>query len=85
MPRPEDVGLQFGFKVSADGLIHTVRRESEKPRENKRMDELHNTSTFEDAMVCLTCERPRCDGERECFLKRKKQLAESAKNSEGGG
>jgi hypothetical protein len=74
MPRPEDVGFEFGFKVSPDGLIHTVRQESAKSRDKKRKDDIHNASTFEDAAVCLSCTKPRCDGERECFLKQKKLM-----------
>ena len=30
---------------------------------------------YEDAMVCLTCTKAKCNGGEECFTNRKRQLA----------
>lgn len=43
--------------------------------------DLWTDATYKDAYVCLTCTLPECEGERECFAKRKKELEESKDDS----
>lgn len=61
------------FRFGADGLIHTTRQQNGKSNGRK---EVINEITYNDAHVCLTCPYEECSGERECFLKRKKELEE---------
>lgn len=71
------------IKFSADGMIHTTGREEIKHNGRK---EIINDITYRDAHVCLTCPYEECTGERECFLRRKKELEKekngNVKNSE---
>ena len=70
------------IKFSADGMIHTTGRE--RPKHNGRKDIL-NEITYKDAYVCLTCPYEECSGERECFLRRKKEIEKERKeNAENG-
>lgn len=70
MPIPGDVGIDCGFKISADGLIHTAQRLD--PPKGRR--DIHNESSTEDPRVCLSCPLPECSGERACYLMRKKEM-----------
>lgn len=38
--------------------------------------DLWKDATYSDAYVCLTCTLPTCEGERDCFARRKKELKE---------
>ena len=64
---------EMGNKTSVDGMLHTVQRLD--PTHRGRRD-IHNNDSYDDAYVCLTCPAEVCEGDLECFLKRKKQLEE---------
>lgn len=74
------------FKFSADGMIHTTGREEIKPVKHSGRKEIINEITYRDAHVCLTCPLPpeECTGERECFLRRKKELEKEKRNVKNG-
>lgn len=78
MPRLDEMGLECGFKVSADGLIHTVQR-LDPPESGRRS--MHNENSDEDPRVCLSCPLPAsaCRGERACYLMRKKLMEKEQK------
>lgn len=64
--------FEAGLKFGADGLLHTaVPQKASAPAGRK---ELHTDDMYKDAYVCLTCPLEDCEGERECFVRRKKEL-----------
>ncbi len=60
-----------------DGQIHTVQAPT-KPSAGRK--NILNDVTFREAYVCLTCTAETCEGERKCFLKRRKKLLEEKQN-----
>lgn len=78
MPRLDDIGKIHGFHVRGDdGLVHTVQRQD--PPKGRRT--MHNEANGDDPRVCLECPVPAelCEGERKCYLQRKKEMEEQAK------
>ncbi len=62
-----------GIRFAEDGLIHLARLQG-NPAPGRK--DLWTDATYKDAHVCLTCTLPECEGERDCFLRRKKELEE---------
>lgn len=60
-----------GIRLAADGLIHTEVPQG-KPAPGRK--DLWTDATYRDAHVCLTCTADECEGEADCFRRRKKLL-----------
>lgn len=66
-----------GIRFAEDGLVHTAVPQGRKRFGRK---DVWYDKTYDHADVCLTCERPDCTGEAECFRQRKKELEEKRKH-----
>lgn len=62
---------ELGLKFAADGLVHPAAPQG-RPSPGRK--DLHTDDMYKDAYVCLTCPLEDCEGERECFARRKKML-----------
>lgn len=71
---------EHDLRLGADGLLHTAVPQG-RPSPGRK--ELHTDETYRDAYVCLTCPLEDCDGERECFVRRKKLLGAEGRKNKG--
>ena len=58
--------------MAEDGLVHIEKPQGRKPPPGRR--DLWTDATYRDARVCLTCDLPDCEGEADCFRRRKKEM-----------
>lgn len=63
--------VEHNVRIGADGMVHTAVPQG-RPATGRK--DLWTDETYRDAYVCLTCDRPDCEGEADCFRNRKKEL-----------
>ena len=69
---------------SADGMIHTAQPAEGRQVPVKRRREVINSSSYEEAAVCLGCSAPLCEGERSCFKARKNDVRDKQTPGDSG-
>ena len=57
-----------------ENTLYVNRQVRKDPLERIKRDD------WDEAMICLTCTKKKCTGERGCFEARKRQLAKEARS-----
>lgn len=59
-----------------NGLCHVETPQQQKP---VRKNHYNIEKMQKDAMICLTCTKENCNGDKNCFLRRKNELENKEK------